>query len=234
MQNLQNLKRQQGGTILGIIIGLVIGLGIALAVAMTINKTPMPFVDKVGRQNKADSSPAQISDLNKPLYGNKAAAKAAAKEFVKEPAEVVQVTATAQPADAKADGKDNKAPVVDLATLVDKLKKPEGKPADAKADVKADAKATDATVKEAAAKSDDKWNYYLQAGAFRDQSEAEALRGKLALMGVEARVSERPSENGVLYRVRVGPYGQIDAMNKVRGKLTDNGVDAAVVRIAKN
>jgi cell division protein FtsN len=195
MRNLQNLKRQQGGTILGIIIGLVIGLGIALAVAMTINKTPMPFVDKVSRQNKADSSPAQISDLNKPLYGNKAAAKAAAKEFVKEPAEVVQVTATAQPADAKA---------------------------------------TDATVKEAAAKSDDKWNYYLQAGAFRDQSEAEALRGKLALMGVEARVSERPSENGVLYRVRVGPYGQIDAMNKVRGKLTDNGVDAAVVRIVKN
>ncbi|QDZ29983.1 SPOR domain-containing protein [Noviherbaspirillum sp. UKPF54] len=230
MQNLQNLNRQQGGTILGIIIGLVIGLGIALAVAMTINKTPMPFVDKVSRQNKADSSPAQISDLNKPLYGNKAAAKAAAKEFVKEPAEVVQVNAAAQPADAK----DNKAPVVDLATLVDKLKKPEAKPAEVKA---VDAKPADVrndVAKDAAAKSDEKWNYYLQAGAFRDQSDAEALRGKLALMGVEARVSERPSENGVLYRVRVGPYGQIDAMNKVRGKLTDNGVDAAVVRIAKN
>lgn len=230
MQNLQNLNKQQGGTILGIIIGLVIGLGIALGVAMTINKTPMPFVDKVGRQNKGDASPNQITDLNKPLYGNKAASKAAAKEFVKEPAEIVQVNATAQPVDAKADAKDNKAPVVDLATLVDKLKKTEAKPADAKT---GDVKSDDAA-KDAAAKSDEKWNYYLQAGAFREQSEAEALRGKLALMGVEARVSERPSENGVLYRVRVGPYGQIDAMNKIRGKLTDNGVDAAVVRIAKN
>ncbi len=225
---MQTLKKQQGGTILGIIIGLVIGLGIALAVAVTINKTPIPFVDKVTRQNKTDA-PDQITDLNKPLYGNKAAAKAAAREFIKEPpAEAVQVNATAQPADAKADAKGGKAPVVDMETLVDKLKKQEGRPAEAKADAKAD----DA-VKDAAAKSDEKWNYYLQAGAFRDQAEAEALRGKLALMGVEARVSERPSENGVLYRVRVGPYGQIDAMNKVRGKLNDNGVDAAVIRIAK-
>ena len=31
---MQNLNRQQGGTIFGIIIGLVIGLGIALAVAV--------------------------------------------------------------------------------------------------------------------------------------------------------------------------------------------------------
>lgn len=217
---MQTLKKQQGGTILGIIIGLVIGLGIALAVAVTINKTPIPFVDKVTRQNKADA-PEQITDLNKPLYGNKAAAKAAAREFIKEPpAEAVQVSATAQPADAKG----GKTPVVDMETLVDKLKKQESKPADAKADDAA---------REAAAKSDEKWSYYLQAGAFRDQAEAEALRGKLALMGVEARVSELPSANGVLYRVRVGPYGQIDAMNKVRGKLNDNGVDAAVIRIAK-
>ncbi|HJV53393.1 MAG TPA: SPOR domain-containing protein [Noviherbaspirillum sp.] len=229
---MQTLNKQQGGTILGIIIGLVIGLGIALAVAVTINKTPIPFVDKVTRQNKADA-PEQITDLNKPLYGNKAAAKAAAKEFAKEPpAEAMQVNAAAQPADAKVDAK---APVVDLETLVDKLKKPEGKPADTKAtDAKAADAKDDAAAREAAAKSDEKWNYYLQAGAFRDQAEAEALRGKLALMGVEARISERPSENGVLYRVRVGPYGQIEAMNKVRGKLTDSGVDAAVVRIAKN
>jgi cell division protein FtsN len=52
-------------------------------------------------------------------------------------------------------------------------------------------------------------------------------------MGVEARVTERQSENGTLYRVRVGPFSQLDAMNNVRGKLSDNGVDAAVVRISK-
>jgi cell division protein FtsN len=56
----------------------------------------------------------------------------------------------------------------------------------------------------------------------------------LALLGVEARVSERPGENGTLYRVRVGPFGQLDTMNRMRGKLSDNGVDVAVVRTPKN
>ena len=56
---------------------------------------------------------------------------------------------------------------------------------------------------------------------------------KLALLGFEARISERPSDNGTLYRVRVGPFGQLDTMNRMRGKLTDNGVDVAVVRTPK-
>jgi cell division protein FtsN len=33
--------------------------------------------------------------------------------------------------------------------------------------------------------------------------------------------------------VRVGPFNELEPMNKVRGKLSDNGVDAAVVRISK-
>jgi len=210
---MRNLNRQHGGTILGIIIGLVIGLGIALAVAMVITKTPMPFTDKVSR--RTDSAPGLISDPNRPLYGNKAAAKEAAKEFAKEPTETVLANAEARATDVKG----GKPASVELAAAVDKLKKP-----DAKLDGAADA----------AAKSDEKWNYYLQAGAFREQSDAEAVRAKLALMGFEARVSERQTENGSLYRVRVGPFVQVDAMNKVRGKLSDSGMDAAVVRVAKN
>ena len=80
---------------------------------------------------------------------------------------------------------------------------------------------------------DDKWSYFLQAGAFREQSDAEGMRAKLALIGVEAKVSERQADTGTLYRVRVGPFNQLEAMNKVRGKLSDSGVDAAVVRMAK-
>jgi cell division protein FtsN len=81
--------------------------------------------------------------------------------------------------------------------------------------------------------ADDKWVYFLQAGAFREQGDAESMRAKLALQGVEAKVSERQSESGVLYRVRVGPFGDLDTMNKVRGKLSDSGIDAAVVRAGR-
>lgn len=209
-------NRQQGGTIVGIIIGLIIGLGIALAVAMVITKTPMPFTDKSGRQKLAEPTPGQTADPNKPLYGNRAAAKEAAKDFVKETPP--ENTAAPQPSDKKPEivkvdpKQDSKAPVVELSTGADKAKKAD------------EAKAESA---------DDKWTYYLQAGAFREQSDAEGIRAKLALLGVEAKISERQADTGVLYRVRVGPFNQLEAMNKVRGKLSDNGVDAAVVRMAK-
>ena len=210
---MHNYNRQRGGTILGLIIGLIIGLGIALGVAVVINKTPIPFTNKVARHDKAGAG-NQMSDPNKALYGNKTAAKEAAKTFVKETEPVDGLPAESKPVP--------KAEVINLSN-VDKPKK-------------AEVKATDIKTDSAAAKpenAEDKWNYYLQAGAFRESTDAENTRAKLALLGVEARVTERQSENGMLYRVRVGPFAQLDTMNRVRGKLSDNGVDAAVVRVAK-
>ncbi|MGV8897669.1 MAG: SPOR domain-containing protein [Burkholderiaceae bacterium] len=81
--------------------------------------------------------------------------------------------------------------------------------------------------------SEDKFIYYLQAGAFRQQADADSTRAKLAMLGVEARVTERLSDSGTLYRVRVGPFGQIETMNRTREKLSENGVDVAVVRSPK-
>lgn len=77
------------------------------------------------------------------------------------------------------------------------------------------------------------FTYYLQAGAFRELNDAESTKAKLALMGVAATIAERKSELGTLYRVRVGPFSEIEAMNRARVRLSDNGVDAAVVRVPK-
>ena len=46
-------------------------------------------------------------------------------------------------------------------------------------------------------------------------------------------IAERKSELGTLYRVRVGPFSEIEAMNRARLRLSDNGVDAAVVKVPK-
>ena len=234
---MHNYNRQQGGTVLGIIIGLIIGLGIALGVAMMITKTPMPFTDKMGRPKQPDQN-AQVSDPNRPMYGKQA--KKPAEEAAKDPAPTN--TAAPQPAEKKQEvkvdpkldaapaakapqeAKEGKAPIVDHSAKLGVAEKPKKAESDTRADVKAEAK-PDA--------QDEKWSYYLQAGAFREQNDAENIRAKLALLGVEARISERQADTGVLYRVRVGPFNQMDSMNKVRGKLSDNGVDAAVVRIAK-
>ena len=67
----------------------------------------------------------------------------------------------------------------------------------------------------------------------REMADAESTRAKLALLGFEAAISDRNSDSGVLHRVRVGPYNQVETMNKARAKLLDSGVDVAIVRNQK-
>ena len=226
-------RRQQGNTLVGIIIGLVIGLGIAVVVALVITKGSSPFTDKSGRAGKsAEPTAGQIADPNKPMYGNKEAAKEAARDFSKEPREITTPAQPAAPAPAPAPAQQPKAPPPDalqelIGTLKDKPapKAPAAAPApQAKAETKPEAKADAAG---------DKWIYYLQAGAFHDMADAESTRGKLALLGFEAAISDRSTDAGVLHRVRVGPFNQLEAMNRARTKLSENGIDVAVVRNQK-
>lgn len=217
----RGLRKQRGGTVVGIIIGLIIGLAIALVVAVAITKSSLPFMNKVAKQDKAPELTAgQAADPNKPLYGNNNAAKDAAKDF-SPGAATAGAAATAAPA---ADGK----PAAPAVSATSASAATPAKPADAKA--------AEAAVPAAAAKPDnaeDKWTYYLQAGAFRDQADAENSKAKLALAGFEASISDKGNDANALYRVRLGPFNQLEAMNRVRGKLSDNGIDVAVVRVAK-
>nr|WP_217507496.1 SPOR domain-containing protein [Herbaspirillum robiniae] len=207
--------KQAGGTLLGLILGLIVGLGIAVGVALMITKSPIPFVNKVVRPERADPTPAQAADPNRPLYGNRDIAREAAKEQQQSQTPVPPNTAAAQPA----------APVTPApAPTPAPFKQAESKAADAKPSASASAK-NDA--------ADDKWTYFLQTGAFRDQNDAESARAKLALLGFEAKVTERTADSGVLYRVRIGPFDHAEAMNRTRSKLSDNGVDAAIVRIPR-
>lgn len=203
-----SLRGQQGNTLSGLIIGLVIGLGIAVAVALLITKSSTPFTNKGGKSDKAELPATQLQDPNKPLYGSKDAVKDAAKEFAKEFAKDADATKAAE---AKAETKP--------AAASDKL-----------TDKAAD-KAVATEAKSDAA--DDKYVYFLQAGAFKDLADAESARAKLALIGFEARVSEKASDTGTLYRVRIGPFNQVETMNRMRARLSENSVDVAVVRTAK-
>lgn len=74
--------------------------------------------------------------------------------------------------------------------------------------------------------------YYLQAGAFQKAADADNLKAKLSLMGVEVGVQEVAiPDKGTMYRVRVGPYAKPDEMNRARNQLAQNGIQATVVKI---
>jgi cell division protein FtsN len=221
-----SFQRQRGNTLTGVIIGLIVGLAIAVVVALAITKGSTPFTDKSGKLGKlAEPTAGQVSDPNKPLYGNKDAAREANKQIAdkakaQEGDPLGQVIAGLKdPADVKAEAR---IAAADRAT---------DKAAEAARPAAAPALATAPAA--AAAPADDKVVYYLQAGAFRERSDAENARAKLALLGFEAAISDRSNDSGVLHRVRVGPYSQLEAMNKARAKLLDSGVDVAIVRNQK-
>ncbi len=73
-------------------------------------------------------------------------------------------------------------------------------------------------------------SYLLQAGAFRSSSDAEAMKARLALIGFEAKLLTAEVNGQTMYRVRIGPYAQLDTMNRARARLAENGIEASVVR----
>ena len=77
-------------------------------------------------------------------------------------------------------------------------------------------------------------SYFLQAGSFQNPADADNLKARLALMGMEANVEPADlAEKGVWYRVRLGPYTRVDEINRVRQQLTQNGVNASLVRVTE-
>lgn len=73
--------------------------------------------------------------------------------------------------------------------------------------------------------------YYLQIGSFSNAEDADKLKAKLALMGMEAAVQVATiPDKGVWHRVRLGPYmGQSEA-NQAREALKLNGVEGTPMR----
>ena len=69
----------------------------------------------------------------------------------------------------------------------------------------------------------------LQAGAFSNADDAESMRGRLALLGFESRVQPADRDGARIFRVRLGPYGRIDDLNRARQRLIENGVEATLV-----
>ena len=77
--------------------------------------------------------------------------------------------------------------------------------------------------------------FFLQAGAFQNAPDADNLKAKLALVGVEATIQTATlPDKGVWHRVRVGPYASIEELNRARETLKQNGYDTALVKVQES
>lgn len=76
-----------------------------------------------------------------------------------------------------------------------------------------------------------KETFFLQAGAFASADDADKLKAKLAMLGMEASVQAATlPDKAVWHRVRLGPYKSADEMNKASAVLKQNGVSATPMR----
>ena len=88
---------------------------------------------------------------------------------------------------------------------------------------------TPAPVQEAAVKPVER--LYLQVGAFENPGEADNLKARLALAGIEASAQRAQLADGrVVHRVRIGPFSRPEDMNPIRARLAEAGFNASVSR----
>ena len=223
--------------LLGMIIGLLLGIVISLAVALWLNRLNNPFLEKSKQvEPVAKFAPPQGAP---PAEAAKAAEQAAKGHAASDKGEKAAEKAAEK-------GKPAERPRFEFYSIL-----PGEKAAGEKTEKAAPAQSTQPPAVQAPAQTAPRppsmagirqgtpnspkphsgETYWLQAGAFTEEREADNLKARIALTGLEAAV--RPvnvADKGTLYRVRLGPYQSLDDANRIKTALSQNGVGAAIIR----
>jgi cell division protein FtsN len=206
------MKSERGGFVLGLIIGLLVGLSLALGVALYITKTPVPFMNKVpprtAEQDNAETERNKNWDPNAPLGGKTAPRVAAPAAPAALPGASAPATAAATPAASTPGARPARDPAAILSGAAPAATKSTGTPAEP-------------------------FVYFVQAGAYTRPEDAEQQRAKLAMMGIEAKITEREQAGRTVLRVRVGPFETRDEADALQVRLTNISIEARLVRVER-
>ena len=215
-----------GGTLLGLFIGIALGLALAATVAFYLTRAGNPY--QAGPSGKEPSREA-TKEMGRPGRADTGAADKPRFDFYKilPGAEEPKV----QPK-APDRGSSDKA-TAERAASPDKGDGKVATKADAKPESKSQAKADErpaTAVQDRQPKASDK--FWLQAGSFASEADAENLKARLAFAGWEATVQTAIlPDKGIRYRVRLGPYDNTDALQRIKSELATRGFDVTVIKI---
>jgi cell division protein FtsN len=83
-------------------------------------------------------------------------------------------------------------------------------------------------------REEENFSYMIQAASFRSNTDADRLRAKLILSGLEAHIKASESKDGgVWYRVTVGPFETRSAESRAQDKLAQMGLNSYTYKIKK-
>lgn len=203
-------KQSSGSTLMGIMVGLILGLAAAVAVALFVTQVPMPFVDKASR----DPAQTLLPDVRNAPDPNLSLSSPSdtTVDNLNQTAPGEGPPALSPDAVRSGDSLGNF-----IASLATSPKQPE-----------VDTQTPPTLQPKPATKSQS--TYYLQAGAFRSNSDAESIKARVLMLGLPVHVEQAKVDGDTINRVRVGPFNGIDQMNQARGKLGAEKIESAVVR----
>jgi hypothetical protein len=193
-----------GGTLFGIFIGVALGLSLAAVVAFYLLKAGNPYASPTPARE-----PARDVAKDSPRSG-RADASGEKPRF-----DFYKILPGVEEPRVPKPGAQDKA----VAKLDERALQAE----------KADKAAADKAAADKAAKAPER--FWLQAGSFSTESDAENLRARLALAGWEAAIQPVSlPDKGQRYRVRLGPYDNTEELNRMKTELAKRGFDAAVIK----
>ena len=71
---------------------------------------------------------------------------------------------------------------------------------------------------------------YIQVAALKDQARAEALKEELSAKGFASRIQSLVTDQGTVYRVRIGPFADAEKADKTKSDLSKQGYNARVAQ----
>lgn len=186
--------------------GTILGLVIGLAIGLSLALAVAFYISKKPPQERPG-----VKAPNLPLSIKPAAPDEAAVSDEEKPATQIDLNKPLQ----------GKSPAVPSSS------------ADPIADIAAGKSVADAA---ASAKADAKTEvvFFVQTGAFPSQSEADAQKASLAMQGMQSQISEGLVDGKSVWRVRIGPFANVDDSGIVRSKLTGMGIKPAVIKVNKS
>jgi cell division protein FtsN len=226
-----------GGTVLGLFIGLALGLALAAGVAFYLMKGFNPFQSAAPNR---DSAREPAKEMAKPGRADALSPEKPRFDFYKilPGAEEPKIQAKAGERGTSDKSTAERAVAPSSADAKSAAKQ------EARALAKADERGTGATAatsataatatsspaSEAKPKSGAD-RFWLQAGSFASEADAEDLKARLAFSGWEASIqSATLPDKTVRYRVRLGPYDNTDAIQRMKSDLAARGFDVAVIK----
>lgn len=224
-----------GKVLIGILIGMIVGVGIALGVVM--------YLGKPGHTPKSRDDSAKV-EAEKPVKSD----KSDKSEKVEKPEKADGADKTAKDQTTKLDDKMVDKKRFDFYDILkgEEPAQKNSKKDEPKAETKPKAVSTESKEPKEAAKEpkahkeakDPKaeptkaeGTYFLQVASLTNQGDADELKAKLSLLGMQARVvAVNLPEKGMRYRVRVGPYGGIQEVDRARDDLRKHNLQADLIK----